>query len=115
MMATAEECRTALESLTARISGMDPADRAAHLADRTVSCRVPDLGLMFVTRLSPDGPEPVKEAAPGDQPAQVRFTANSDDLVAVAADPGSLLRAWLGGHIKIEASIMDLIRLRKLF
>ncbi len=115
MTATAEECRTALESLTARISGMDPADRAAHLADRTVSCRVPDLGLLFVTRLGPDGAEPIKEGAPGDAPAQIRFTADSDELAAVAADPGSLARAWLSGRVKVEASIMDLLRLRKLF
>ena len=39
-MATAEECRQALESLTGRISEMDPADRAAYLVDRDVSCKV---------------------------------------------------------------------------
>ena len=34
-MATAEECREALQSLTARISEMSPEDRAAQLADRS--------------------------------------------------------------------------------
>ena len=44
-MATADECRAALDSLIGRISDMDAKQRAAHLADRTLSCRVPDLGL----------------------------------------------------------------------
>ena len=62
-MATAEECRTALESLIGRIADMDAKDRAAHLVDRTLSCRVPDLGLTFVTRLGPHGAEPIRRRA----------------------------------------------------
>jgi hypothetical protein len=49
-----------------------------------------------------------------DGQAQVRFTAKSDDLVAIAEDPGSFGRAWLTGRLKVEASILDLLRLRKL-
>jgi len=64
-MATAEECRTALESLTSRIAEMDARDRAAHLLDRTLSCRVPDLGTTFMTRISPHGTEPVQVAQNG--------------------------------------------------
>jgi predicted lipid carrier protein YhbT len=113
-MATADECRRALESLTARISQMDAKDRAAHLADRTLSCRIPDLGITFLTRLGPDGAEAVIEAPSGAAPAQVRFTAKSDDVVAVAADPGSFARAWLTGRLKVEGNMFDLLRLRKL-
>jgi predicted lipid carrier protein YhbT len=114
LMATAEECRAALESLTARISEMDAKDRAAHLIDRTLSCRVSDLGVTFLTRLGPGGAEPVKEADEGAPPAQVRFTAKSDDVVAIAADPGSFVRAWLSGRLKVEGNIFDLLHLRKL-
>jgi len=113
-MATAEECRTALESLTGRIANMDAKDRAAHLLDRTLSCRVTDLGITFVTRLSPDGAEPVKIADNGTPPAQVRFTADSDTVVAIAGDPGSFLRAWLSGKLKVQGSVLDLLHLRKL-
>jgi len=114
MMATAEECRTALERLTARISELDAKDRAAHLADRTLSCRVPDLGVTFVTRLGPHGADPVREAANGSPPAQVRFTAKSDVVISIAADPGSFARAWLTGRLKVEGNIFDLLHLRKL-
>ena len=113
-MATAEECRQALESLVGRIQEMDPADRAAYLVDRVISCKVSDLGVTFLTRLGPDGASPVTVANGSDGPAQVRFTAKSDDLVALAGDPGSIGRAWLSGRVKVEASIFDLLRLRKL-
>jgi len=113
-MATAEECRTALESLTGRIAQLEARDRAAHLLDRTLSCRVPDLGVTFVTRLSRDGAEPVRLAENGAPPAQVRFIANSDVVVGVAADPGSFMRAWLSGRLKVQGSVFDLLHLRKL-
>jgi predicted lipid carrier protein YhbT len=113
-MATAEECRLALESLTGRLRNMDPADRAANLVDREISCTVEDLGITFVTRLGPDGASPVTMANGSDGEAQVRFAAKSDDLVAIAEDPGSFGRAWLTGRLKVEASIFDLLRLRKL-
>lgn len=113
-MATAEECRTALDRLTARISEMDAKDRAAHLIDRTLSCRVPDLGVTFLTRLGPHGADPVKEVSDGRPAAQVRFTAKSDDLLAIAGDPGSFARAWLTGRLKVEGNIFDLLHLRKL-
>ena len=113
-MATAAECRKALESLTGRLSTMDAKDRAAKLADRTLSCRVTDLGVTYLTRLGPHGADPVVEAQAGASAAQIRFTAKSDDVVAIAEDPGSFAKAWLTGRIKVEGSFLDLLQLRKL-
>ena len=113
-MATAEECRKALEGLIARISNMSSEDRAAFLADRTLSCEIPDLGVTFLTRLSPDGADPVREAGPEDAAAQVRFVANSDVVVSIADDPGSFARAWMTGRLKVHGNVFDLLRLRKL-
>ncbi|MGD0683826.1 MAG: SCP2 sterol-binding domain-containing protein [Streptosporangiaceae bacterium] len=114
MMATGEECREALAGLVDRISQMKPEDRAAHLADRTLSCKVTDLGVTFRTRLGPDGADPVRPETAADGAAQIRFTAKSDDVVAVAADPGSFARAWLTGRLRVEGNLLDLLRLRKL-
>jgi hypothetical protein len=114
MMASTEECRTALEQLTGRISEMDAKDREAHLMDRTLSCRIPDLGVTFLTRLGPNGADPVTEAGNGEPAAQVRFTARSDVVVSIANDPGSFARAWLTGRLKVEGNIFDLLYLRKL-
>ena len=112
-MATAEECRKALESLLGRIAGMSPQERAANFPERTVSARVPDLGLLFVSRLGPQGADPITEARPGGQPAQIRFTAKSDDLVWIAEDPKRFAQAWFTGKLKVEASFLDLLQLRK--
>ena len=113
-MATAEECRTALEALAGRISDMDPQARAAHLADRTLSCTVSDLGVTFITKLGADGAAPVTTAGPAEPPAQVRFSATSDELIAISGDPGRFVRSWLTGRVKVHASLGDLLRLRKL-
>ncbi len=113
-MATVQECRKALETLTGRLSDMDAKDRAAKLADRTLSCRVSDLGVTFLTRLGPHGADPVVQAQPGASTAQIRFTAKSDDVVAIAEDPGSFAKAWLTGRVRVEGSFMDLLQLRKL-
>jgi hypothetical protein len=113
-MATVEECRKALESLTARISDMKPDDRATFLVDRTLSCGIPDLGVTFLTRLGPHGADPVREALPEDGTAQIRFTANSDVVVSIADDPKSFARAWVTGRLKVQGNVFDLLRLRKL-
>jgi hypothetical protein len=113
-MASAAECRKALESLTGRLSGMEAKDRAAKLGDRTLSCRVTDLGVTFLTRLGPHGADPVIEARAGASAAQIRFSAKSDDIVAISEDPASFAKAWLAGRVKVEGSIMDLFQLRKL-
>ncbi|MDX6339585.1 MAG: hypothetical protein QOG05_6925 [Streptosporangiaceae bacterium] len=113
-MATAEECRTALEALAGRLADVDPQKRAAILADRSLSCTVTDLGITFVTKLGPDGAGPVTEAGPDDPPAQVRFSASGDELLAVAGDPKRFARSWLTGRVKVGASLTDLLRLRKL-
>jgi hypothetical protein len=112
-MATAEECKAALERLTARIADMDSHDRNKHLMDRTMSLRVPDLDMTFATRLGPDGAEPV-QLADESVPAQVRFTAHSDVVVAVGENPGLFMREWLSGKLKVHASFLDLLHLRKL-
>lgn len=113
-MATAEECRTALETLIGRIAKMDAKDRETHLVDRTLSCRVTDLGVIFMTRLGPHGADEIRVVDNGSPPAQVRFTADSDTVVAIASDPGSFMRAWLSGKLKVQGSVFDLLYLRKL-
>jgi hypothetical protein len=113
MMATVEECRVALEQLTGRIASMDAEARARHLVDRTMSLRVPDLDVTFLTRLGPDGAEPVRQVDNGTS-AQVRFTADSDIVVGISSDPGSFMKAWLSGKLKVQGSVFDLLLLRKL-
>ena len=110
-MATAEECRQALEDLTGRIAEMDPADRQAHLVDRLISCKVSDLGVTFVTRIGPDGAAPVTEANGTEAPAQVRFTAKSDDLIVIVAGGAGGKSMWCPTAGAQSLSVSKRIRL----
>jgi predicted lipid carrier protein YhbT len=112
-MATEEECRAALDRIVERLGEVEPEQFKEHVVDRSIGCRVPDLGLTFATRIHEGG---LDLFVPSDdwESAQVRITVNSDDLVALSKDELNAARAWASGRIKIEANIFDLFRLRKL-
>jgi len=112
-MATAEECREALQTLTGRLGEMNPQDRSSFFSNRSFSCHVTDLGITFMTRIADHGAEPVKEVT-DDPPADIRLTANSDDVVSLAATPANIARMWMAGRVKIQASLRDLLALRRL-
>lgn len=113
-MNSAEESREALQKLASRLSEMSPGDRDAYFGNRSISVTIPDLGgLTYVTVLG-SGDDPVREAAPGEPPADIRLTANSDEVMSLAQSPMNIARAWVAGRVKIEASVKDLFRLRRL-
>jgi hypothetical protein len=87
-MASAEECREALQTLTTRLAEMSPQDRASYFGKRSMSCHVTDLGVTFITRFTDTGAEPVKEAAPDEPPADIRLTANQRRRGLAVRDPG---------------------------
>ncbi|MEU7000695.1 SCP2 sterol-binding domain-containing protein [Nonomuraea sp. NPDC046570] len=114
-MATVDECRAALTKLVAQFDEIGEEDRAKHVVERTVSCRITDLGLMFHGRLHHGGLDPFTEGPPADgKPADVKVTIASDDLIALVDGELDLARALLGGRVKIDASFGDLLRLRRL-
>jgi len=112
-MKSAEECREALQKLAGRLSELSPDDRDNYFGNRSISVTIPDLGVTYATNLG-TGDDPVREVAPGDPPADIRLTANSDEVVSLAESPMNIARAWMAGRVKIEASMRDLFRLRKL-
>ena len=112
-MTSAEECRSALQKLAGRLSELSPAERDQYFGNRMISVTIPDLNVTYVTVLGA-GNDPVREAAPGDPPADIRITAKSDEVVALAEQPMNIARAWVTGRVKIEASMKDLFRLRRL-
>ena len=113
-MASAEQCREALQALTDRLGEMDPHERASYFSNRTFSCHVTDLALTFVTRITDHGAEPVKETTVNEPPADIRFTANSNDVISLAATPANIARMWIAGRVKVHASMRDLLALRRL-
>jgi hypothetical protein len=112
-MSSAEECRLALQKLAGRLAELSPAERDQYFGNRTISVTIPDLNITYVSVLG-SGDDPVREAAPGDPPADIRMTAKSDEVIALAGQPMNIARAWVTGRVKIEASVRDLFRLRRL-
>ncbi|MFF8969135.1 SCP2 sterol-binding domain-containing protein [Streptomyces sp. NPDC014995] len=114
-MATIEECRAALEKLSENMQGAGGDVREAAAMDRSVSCRVTDLDVTFVGRLT-GGRIEVDDTLQGPPPqkAQIRLTLSGDDLVALVDGGLNFAQAWASGRVKLEAGLRDLFRLRKL-
>ena len=115
-MASLQECEAALQDLAARLVAVDPDLRRKHAVDRTVSCRIPDLAVVFAVQLA-DGRVVELQCRPEDDagpPAQVRLAARSDDLVALVSGELTPPAAWATGRLTVEASVLDLLRLRSL-
>ena len=111
-MATLQECELALRSLADKLAAVDAEQRAKYVVERTVSCSVTDLGVVFTGRLDGDGLTDVRQT--DDTAAQVRLAASSDDLIALSEGELGVPAAWATGRLKIEASVLDLLKLRSL-
>ena len=114
-MASLPECTQALHDLAARLAEV-PADvRGKYVVERTLACRVPDLDIVYLARLGDAGLEGLR-CTPGRdaQGAQVRLAAKSDDLIALLAGDLAPPAAWATGRLKVEASVLDLLKLRTL-
>lgn len=109
-MATVDECAAALSKLSTQLSSN--AGKGSSL-DRTISCSVTDLDVVFSGRLV-DGRIEQMSTSPSDK-AQVRLTTSSDDLVALADGTLPFSQAWSAGRLKVDASVFDLLKLRSLF
>ncbi|MFJ7150118.1 sterol-binding protein [Streptomyces sp. NPDC100445] len=114
-MATIEECRAALGKLSDNMSGAGGDVRAAAALDRSVSCHLTDLDLTFAGRLT-GGRIEVAGTHPGAprERAQIRLALTGDDLVDLVGGRLDFATAWGSGRVRLEASLLDLFRLRKL-
>lgn len=111
-MATVEECRAALQKLAERLTANAGAAREKLNFDRSLTCRVTDLDVAFHGQLS--GGE-IRDLTEGDDPkAKIKLTAASDDLIALVDGRLNVASAWTSGRVKIDASMMDLLKLRKM-
>jgi putative sterol carrier protein len=110
-VATAEECRQALNDLAARL------DRNAETKGkldftRTLACRVTDLETAWHARLHEGR---LLDIADGDDPkAKIALIAASDDLIALVRGTLDATRAITSGQVKVKANPLDLLKLRKL-
>ncbi|WP_322755304.1 SCP2 sterol-binding domain-containing protein [Frankia sp. Cas3] len=115
-MATRQQCAAALRTLADRLNELAN-DRMRELTpDRTIVCRIPDLGTSFSAELRDGSVLDINEGEgeDDDETAKVTFTVNSDDLVAVSDGSLRFSSAWASGRLKVDASMRDLLRMRSL-
>ena len=115
-MASVDECERALQALSDRLPGADPATRGRAGFDRTLSCRLTDPDVAFAGRLH-DGALTGIRRVEADEAgrAKIRLRMSGADLLALVAGELNLARAWAAGRVTVEASPLDLIRLRGIF
>lgn len=111
-MASAQECREALERLAARSAERDPAQRKNGF-DRSLSCRVRDLDVVFTGRLEKGLLTGIEQGGSAD--AQIRLIVASDDLVKLVDGELNTASAWATGRLKVVAGVRDMMRLRSIF
>lgn len=108
-MASEADCEKAFRALADLLSSVDADVRDKHIQERTVSCRVSDLGITWSGRLGEDGLQDLRTDS--DSKAQVRFTVSSDDLLALVEGRLGFATAFATGRLRVQASPMDLLRL----
>lgn len=115
-MATKREVERKLRELIERLDG---ADGAVHgsLAEalpegRVVEVTIPDLDAKYWTKLV-DGRMGTLRRGPAAR-ADIGIRVDGDDLVDLVDGRRPFMAAVLGGTVKIDASLADMLRLRKL-
>jgi hypothetical protein len=110
LMATKDACEAALLELAQRLDGVPDSMKKRHSVDRTITCYLPDLHITYSGRISDGALCDICEGpVPG---AHIRLTVSSDDLVAVTSGELPFTSAWTSGRLRIEASMLDMLRLR---
>ncbi|WP_037908004.1 sterol-binding protein [Actinacidiphila yeochonensis] len=114
-MATLEECRAALDVLSANLATAQEGVRQAVQLDRSLSCRITDLDTTFTGRLARGGIHDVAAVpgVPADR-AQIRLEMTGDDLVDLVAGRLDFAKAWGSGRVRVQAGLRDVLRLRSL-
>lgn len=82
--------------------------------DRTLVCVVPDLQTAYWVQMKDAKLEGLRPAT-GNENADVKITARSDDLVALMEGRLNVAFAFLTGKVRVDAAASDLMLLRKLF
>ncbi len=115
-MSSIDACLNGIARANERLLSQPLNKRREHIRERSISVIVPDLDTTFDMRLTIDGltdvtPRPLGTTAPS---SQVKVTVSANDLVALAEDRLDPAKALFSRRLKVDASLGDLLRLRRL-
>jgi hypothetical protein len=115
-VASVKQIETKLRQLVHRLGEADPKvhdDLGRTLAGpRVIQIDVPDLDRSFWSELSGGRMDGLHSGQA--QRPDIRITADSDDLVALIDGTKPLFSSYLAGHVRVQASVSDLLALRRL-
>lgn len=115
-MASRSDVERRLHELVERLNRSDEAARSlgGSLPEaRVLALEVTDLDARYWTELRGGRMGPLQEGTP--ERADIRLTAASDELIELLdGKAGGAMSAYLAGRLRVEASLSDLLRLRKL-
>ena len=112
-MATKAEVERQLGALMARLDGNEAGVRSAIPSRKVLRCQVPDLGTAWYSVVENGHVSQPTEAPPNGR-ADITLRVGSDDLVDLVEGRISFLSAFTSGRVRVDASIIDLLRLRSL-
>jgi hypothetical protein len=115
-VATRKQVEAKLRELIRRLdeAGDQAQDQLAKALPqaRAIQMEIPDIEAWYWTELA-DG-RLGKLHTGARERWDMRVTANSDDLIAMIDGNKNLFTSYLAGHIKVQASLSDLMALRRL-
>ncbi len=114
-MAAKRTVEEKLRELMSRLDGSEDAQGslAESLPDeKIIAVTLPDIDAEYWTVMHAGRMEKLHRGAP--ERSDIRIRVDSDHLVELVDGQRSLFSAVMAGQVKIEASISDLLRLRKL-
>jgi SCP-2 sterol transfer family len=112
-VASKAEVERQLAALMARLDGNEANVRSAIPNRRVLRCYVPDLQAAWFSVVD-DGHVSPPTRTPPDGSADITLRIGSDDLVDLVEGRTSFLSAFTSGKVRVDASIVDLLRLRSL-
>ncbi len=112
-MATIEECERAFHDLAEMLAGADGDKRQKAVLDRSLTCKLRDLDVIFAGELRDGGLHDIRQVERAD--AQIRLTMRSDDLIELTAGNLNFATAWATGKVRVDANVFDLLKLRSWF
>ena len=112
-MASKAEVERQLAALMARLDGNEANVGSAIPTRKVLRCYVPDLDAAWFSVVEHGRVSPPSETSPNGS-ADITLRVGSDDLVDLVEGRVSFLSAFTSGRVKVDASIVDLLRLRSL-
>ena len=112
-VATKAEVERQLGLLMARLDGNEAGVRSAIPSRKVLRCLVPDLDTAWFSVVEHGHVSQPSETPPNGR-ADITLRVGSDDLVDLVEGRISFLSAFTSGKVKVDASIVDLLRLRSL-